>query len=105
MTSNTIVDQTEIALNDIKGIDIVSKAIYSKTFLCSHIIIVTSSSTRHADALCNSVLKVFKDLKQPKPLIHGYGESSWVLIDGDTIIVHIMSESARKYYSLEKLWY
>lgn len=32
------------------------------------------------------------------------GEDGWTLVDCDDVIVHLMSEEMRQYYSIEKLW-
>ncbi len=36
--------------------------------------------------------------------VAGAGESDWVLIDAQDVIVHIFSGNARHVYNLEKLW-
>jgi ribosome-associated protein len=36
--------------------------------------------------------------------IEGYRQAEWVLIDYVDFVVHVFSESARKYYDLERLW-
>ena len=36
--------------------------------------------------------------------VEGYKQAEWVLIDYVDFVVHIFSESARRYYDLERLW-
>lgn len=46
-------------------------------------------------------------LKQQKvrPLnIEGYNNAEWVLMDYGSMIVHIFSETSRRFYDLERLW-
>jgi ribosome-associated protein len=40
---------------------------------------------------------------QPKH-VEGYTQADWVLMDYVDFVVHIFSESARKFYDLERLW-
>ncbi len=40
---------------------------------------------------------------QPKH-IEGYTQADWLLMDYVDFVVHIFSESARKFYDLERLW-
>jgi ribosome-associated protein len=40
-----------------------------------------------------------------KPLgEEGKGDSDWVLLDMDDVIVHMMTSNARQFYDLERLW-
>jgi ribosome-associated protein len=41
--------------------------------------------------------------KSPKH-IEGYNQADWLLMDYVDFVVHIFSESARKFYDLERLW-
>jgi ribosome-associated protein len=36
--------------------------------------------------------------------IEGYNQADWLLMDYVDFVVHIFSESARKFYDLERLW-
>jgi ribosome-associated protein len=36
--------------------------------------------------------------------IEGYKQAEWVLIDYVDFVVHVFSETARRYYDLERLW-
>ena len=48
-----------------------------------------------------------KELKKVRvfPLsVEGKKDSEWILLDYGSFVVHIFSEKARDYYSLDKLW-
>ena len=34
----------------------------------------------------------------------GVGEGEWVLVDLNSVIVHVMLPDVREYYKLEKMW-
>jgi ribosome-associated protein len=40
---------------------------------------------------------------QPKHM-EGYTQADWILLDYVDVVVHIFSETARKFYDLERLW-
>ena len=70
-------------------------------------VIATVSSARHAGGLTDKVMEAAKDLQIEK--YHTIRKSSdgdeWKLIDLGGIIIHLMSETARNFYALEKIWY
>ena len=38
------------------------------------------------------------------PLREGYDTGKWILLDFNSIVVHIFSEDERDYYNLDKIW-
>ena len=36
--------------------------------------------------------------------IEGKQNNSWILIDYDDVVIHILSDEAREYYTLDALW-
>jgi ribosome-associated protein len=36
--------------------------------------------------------------------VEGYDHAEWILADYGDFIVHVLSETARSYYELERLW-
>lgn len=36
--------------------------------------------------------------------VEGYGDAEWVLMDYGDLVIHIFTESARRFYDLERLW-
>ena len=70
------------------------------------IFIGAATCGRSAGAL--EVLDTFeKELKKEKimPLsVEGRKLAEWILMDYGSFIIHVFSEKAREYYSLEKLW-
>jgi ribosome-associated protein len=67
-------------------------------------VVVTGTSNRHINALCDYVVDKIHE-KGFKPLgKEGDFTSDWVLLDLGDVIVHAMTQQARDYYQLEKLW-
>ena len=106
MTSQVnIPDTLEIAvttLEDMKGKDITVIDTQGKTDVFDAMIIVTGTSDRHVKSLAD---KLVEQAKIQKLNILGIEEDrSWILVDLYDVIVHIMLEETREFYSLEKLW-
>ncbi len=69
-----------------------------------YFIIMNGNSDKQNIAICNSVARALKKANFKPLSIEGLDKAEWVLMDYGSFIIHIFSEQARKYYSLEKLW-
>ena len=67
-------------------------------------VICTGTSTRHVKSISDNLVKITKTANVPPLSIAGNDSCEWVLVDLNSIIVHIMLESTREFYQLEKLW-
>lgn len=92
------------ALDDLKGQEIKTLDVTGLSDVMDLMVIVTGSSNRHVKSLANNVVE---DAKQAgiRPIgVEGMDAGEWVLVDyGDTVI-HVMLQSQRDFYELEKLW-
>ncbi|MBV6752894.1 MULTISPECIES: ribosome silencing factor [Pseudomonas] len=92
------------ALEDVKGQDILVIDVREKQSITDFMIIATGTSNRQIGAMLDKVREAVKALGI-KPLgEEGKGDSDWVLLDMDDVIVHMMTASARQFYDLERLW-
>ena len=93
------------ALNDKKGREIAAIEITDLTTLADYFVIATGSSSTQINALSDAVEKAMEE-QGGEPLLHreGHRDGTWVLLDYGSIAVHIFSEEARDFYSLERLW-
>jgi len=91
-------------LSDKKAEDIVVLDISKKVDYADYFIICTAHSTRHAQGLSDYV--VFELEKEGlKPLsVEGWESGNWIILDYDSVIVHIFYEPVRSLYALEDLW-
>jgi len=102
MKNNEILEVAISALEDLKGIDITVIDTDGITDVFDAMIIVTGTSDRHIKSLADNLVKEVKS--KDLGVLGVEQERSWVLIDLYDVVVHVMLEEAREFYSLEKLW-
>lgn len=102
MKNNNAVEIVINALEDMKGKDITVIDTHDKTDVFDAMIIVTGTSDRHIKSIADNLVT---DAKKKKLGVLGVEQDrSWVLVDLYDVVVHIMLEETREFYSLEKLW-
>lgn len=91
-------------IDDLKGKDIVILDVKGKSSITDYMIICTGTSTRHVSSIANHLLEEAK--KQDYLVLgsEGQNDADWVVVDLDSVMVHIMQEDSRQLYELEKLW-
>lgn len=92
------------ALDDIKGIDIVTIDVRPLTTIADYMLICSGRSTRHVKALADNVVVKAKEMNLRFVRTEGQRESEWILVDLGDVVVHIMVPTTRSFYALEDLW-
>lgn len=92
------------ALYDKKAKDIVALDISQITSLGDYFIICSCSSSVQLRACTDEVEEKMQELGINVVHKEGYNGGTWILMDYNDVIVHIMLEETREFYSLEKLW-
>ncbi len=67
-------------------------------------VVATGTSTTHVRSLGSRVGQDMKDAGEAPLGTETGPEPDWVLIDLEDAVVHVMTETARAHYALEKLW-
>jgi len=104
MKPEEIRDLAVTALDDLKGVDIVTMDVRTLTSITDYMIICTGRSTRHVKALAETVSVKAKEMQHGHVRVEGDKESEWVLVDLGDVVVHVMLAATRAFYSLEDLW-
>jgi ribosome-associated protein len=97
-------DHIVAALEDMKGVNIVSLDVAALTPMTDHMVMVTGNSNRHVKALVDTANESAKAIGVQPLGIEGRESYDWVLVDLADVIVHVMNEEARSFYELERLW-
>ena len=91
-------------IDDLKGKDIVTLDVRGKSSITDYMIVCTGTSNRHVSSIAAHLLD---EAKKHGLLVlgsEGKNDADWVVVDMDSVIVHIMQEETRQLYELEKLW-
>ena len=92
------------ALEDIKARDIEVINTTKLSSLFERIVIASADSTRQVKALARHVQDKVLEAGGTVLSIEGEDSGEWVLVDLESIVVHVMQPGVRSYYNLEELW-
>lgn len=95
-----------VLLADHKGVDAVALDLRNMNSWTDYFVIATVTSSTHMRGL----LKHIKDFlgEHGMETLHkhaGSEDDEWSLVDCGTLVVHLMSQKARSFYDLERLWF
>lgn len=74
------------------------------TSFTDYFVICTGANPRQIQAIADAVTEELAKREERPQSIEGYDNAEWVLADYGDYIVHILSEKARDFYDLERLW-
>ena len=92
------------ALDDKKGLNIKLLKIDQVSSLADYFIICTGTSNTHVKTLCDYAEFTLEQLGEPMLGREGHRGNAWELLDYGSVVVHVFTEEARAFYSLERLW-
>ncbi len=94
-------------MEDGKGTDVCVLDVSELNSWTDYFVIVTVNSNAHCQGLSKSVKEYIGEngLEIHRTVRKSPQGEDWNLIDLGTIVVHLMSEEARNFYELEKLWH
>ena len=92
------------ALDSKKGIDIKVLHTEQLTTLADYFVICSATSSTQIKALSDACEKVMDEAGEPAHHVEGHRGGTWVLLDFSSVVVHVFTDEARKFYDLERLW-
>lgn len=91
-------------LDDKKARDVKVLKTAEQTVLADYFVICNGTSSTHIKALVDEVDKQLSEAGEPPIRREGLRSDIWVLMDFGSVIVHVFTDEARKFYNLERLW-
>ncbi len=91
-------------LDEKKGKDILVLETDGVTSLADYFVICTGTSAPQLKALGDACEKAMKDAGILPHHIEGHRGGTWILQDYADVVLHLFSEEAREFYSLDRLW-
>lgn len=90
--------------DDKKAVDIVVMDLIGLTDIADYFVIAGGTSERHVRTIADGVREGIKERKIRPAATEGYDEGRWVILDFQSVIVHILLAPLRELYDLETLW-
>jgi ribosome-associated protein len=94
----------EKALDDKKASDIEVINVSKQTSLSDYFVIASCQSTVQVRACVDEVEEKLSEAGEEVRHKEGYRGGSWILMDYGDVIVHVMQQEMREFYSIERLW-
>lgn len=104
MTSKEMAQIACKALDEKKGVDIISINVTDHTSVCDYFVICNGTNSSHVKALCDTIEEKFKENGILIKSREGYTEGRWIALDLGDLVVHIFNDETRLFYHLERLW-
>ncbi len=92
------------ALDDKKARDVKILKTAEQTVIADYFVICNGTSSTHIKALVDEVDRKLSEAGEPPIRREGLRSDIWVLMDFGSVIVHVFTDEARKFYNLERLW-
>ncbi len=104
LSAKEVAYQVTKALDSKKGMDIKLLKIDEVSSLADYFLICTGTSNTHVKTLCDYAEATLEALGEKLLGREGHRGNSWELLDYGSIVVHVFTQEAREFYSLERLW-
>jgi len=104
LTAKEVAYEVTKALDSKKGMEIALLKIDRVSTLADYFLICTGTSNTHVKTLCDYAEYTMEQLGEPLLGREGHRGNSWELLDFGSVVVHVFTDEARKFYDLERLW-
>lgn len=104
MDAKKKVDIIKDALEDKKASDIKIMDVSEQTSLGDYFIVASCQSSVQVRACVDEIEEKLEEQGVVVKHKEGYQGGSWILMDYGDVIVHVMQQETREFYSIERLW-
>ena len=92
------------ALDGKKGGDIKVLKTEGLTTLTDYFVLCTATSNTQIKAMSDACEEAAEKNGERAHHIEGHRGGTWLLMDFSSVVVHVFTDEARKFYDLERLW-
>ena len=104
MTSYEMAIALAKALDGKKGQDIKVLKTEELTTLADYFVLCTATSSTQVKAMSDACEEAMEKNGEQVHHIEGHRGGPWLLMDFSSVVVHVFTDEARKFYDLERLW-
>ena len=91
-------------LDEKKAQDIQLLDVHEMTVITDYMLICSGRSVPQVKALCEHLDEKLAEQGFEPRRKEGAGDGRWIVLDYDSVMIHIFHEQDRAYYQLERLW-
>jgi len=103
--SKEVAQKISAILDDEKALQLKIIETNKQTIIADYFVIATGTSSTHIRSLADEVdMRMNEEAGRTPSRISGQGSRDWIIMDYDSVLVHIFNREARDYYKLERLW-
>ncbi len=92
------------AANEKLGENLVALDVSEPFALAEVFLMVSAKNDRQVLAIADAIQEALQKVGVKSRFIEGREAARWVLLDFGDLVVHVMHETEREFYSLERLW-
>ena len=104
MTSYEMAVGLAKALDSKKGLNIKVLKTQELTTLADYFVLCTATSSTQVKAMSDACEEAMEKNGEQVHHIEGHRGGTWLLMDFSSVVVHVFTDEARKFYDLERLW-
>ncbi len=104
MTALELAQKIVKILDEKSAQDISLLYVEEKTVLTEYLVICNGTSTTHNRALAGELEFKLGEIGETPLNIEGHEDASWIVLDYNSVMVHIFTKNAKEFYKLDKLW-